>query len=177
MGSSDEPIDLKKTGAILIQVKNRVSASNDGTIINDSFLRSEPRVVVGRRSSKRVKPNSGASQSSTSTVTSRPKYLFLLFDFGVGTTSITVSQKKETVWSIHSCGNNEQTFGCLKKMQVEKAGKRFFQSEIAPPFENDIAFSHFKIRYTMLFTWTKTPLRNDIRPCSCEYRRVVLELY
>lgn len=91
MGSSDEPIDLERTGTILIQVKNRTSVSNDGTIINDSFLRSETRVVVGRHSTKRVKTNSGASQSSTSTVTSRPKYLFLLFDFGVRTTSGTVS--------------------------------------------------------------------------------------
>jgi hypothetical protein len=133
MGSCSEPFDPEKTGAILIQIKNRKRASNIGSILESSILRNEPRVKKHTRSGEIKK-----SKSTTA------KYLFLLLDLGIDKPSMAVSHDKETVWSIHSQGYDGRVFGCLKKMNVENEMKRFFVSETAHPSEPDITVDHHR---------------------------------
>ena len=66
--------------------------------------------------------------------------LFLLFDMGVERTERTISpafqvscsfRKDPEVWAIHSRGNDETVFGCLKLMKCIGESGMFFASTVS----------------------------------------------
>lgn len=123
-GDLNKPFDLEKVGAILVQVKNRKKCSNITTILQESF---EPQHEYKLRYEYKRRSCDPILSENTET-----KVLFLLFDFGVDSSSVAVSSSRATeptVWVIHSQGHNKEVFQCFKDITFGACVSRFFRND------------------------------------------------
>jgi hypothetical protein len=128
-GNLDEPFDMEKVGVILIQVKNRMTSSNIGLILKESF--EPPHTHELRPISK--------EHIYDSILRANPemKIVFMLFDFGVDSSSVEVKKSRATeptVWGLHSKGHDAKVFGCLDGMSVGPCIPRFFRGDLRKQF-------------------------------------------
>lgn len=146
MGKADEPFDPNKTGAIVVQVKNRKRPSRVDAIMGEPFfpistsIESEdrPRKQPHRTGKAKLKP-------LLRTAPVGPKFLFLLVDLNVDNVSVVVSESKDdkpTFWSIHSHGHDENIFRCLEDPGIKLAVRKFFNKQFSSLVESDIGFTH-----------------------------------
>jgi hypothetical protein len=142
-GDPDQPFDLTKVGAILVQVKNRKETSTVSSILREDFFSVEG-----------LSPYKGTHQpwerrDFQHIIFDKPgvKLLFLLLDLGTDEVSVEVSYSKATnprIWAIHSKGNDEQIFGCIDTMQASEYVHAFFRNAMPPSRARDIAVNHHK---------------------------------
>jgi hypothetical protein len=138
-GDEGESFDLSKCGVILVQDKNKETATTPEQVFREDFTKISPK--SGKRSRWGTAGSIRNGPYFVFNEMANP-ILFLLFDMGVATTAtaatplVQVSCSKNIatphVWAIHSRGHTEKIFGCLETMRCERECARFFAST-APP--------------------------------------------
>lgn len=138
-GKPGESYDLSKTGAILVQVKNHVTKTSPGMVLGKQFVG-----VNSEQPSKR--PRSSPSGKSIPMNQPGVRLLFILLDFGVEESGVSVSSSRNVspkVWAIHATGHGPDPFGCLEEMNVVDEARVFFNDLTTGQEEGDeIAFTH-----------------------------------
>lgn len=113
-GPPDEPYDLAKAGAILVQVKDGTAKTSPQELSRQAFLAAAS--VAGN---ERTRTASGILPNS------RPKLLYILLDLSVSGQKLEVHQSP-TIWTIHCVGYSKDVFGCIRKMGVAFPAEKFF---------------------------------------------------
>ncbi|KAL3711853.1 hypothetical protein TMatcc_000546 [Talaromyces marneffei ATCC 18224] len=129
VGNPDEPFDTKKVGAILVQVKNRMTSSSIDLILKQCF-----QWPHANHLHKRFKERNYDSLLKDNPDT---KILFILLDFGIKPSTVEVKKScvnRPSVWAIHSKGHDADVFGCLKGMNVGPCIPRFFRGDFRKQF-------------------------------------------
>ncbi|QKX63245.1 uncharacterized protein TRUGW13939_10414 [Talaromyces rugulosus] len=149
-------------GAILIQVKNKNTATTPKKVFGESFQESTD-------TAHKAKPNDKGgdkSQRGPYFIFNETKHpiLALIFDLGVEKAPwnrLVRLHRSEInhppVWVIHSFGHSEQVFGCLKNMNCDDIATHGFFDALSPSkndhdklCERNILFSEAKLTDTFL---------------------------
>ncbi|OKL63538.1 hypothetical protein UA08_01203 [Talaromyces atroroseus] len=161
MGKADEPFDPRKTGAIVIQVKNRKRPVNVSEVLEESFLKPiNPRPYKTRGYSKKSASKKGANPLRTTPP--GPKFLFMLLDLDAGKTGLNVyiSQADDPIiWAIHSRGHDKNVFRWLETLEVDLAAKGLFKVSSAEI--PDIGFVHHKDQLYNILLYDKVEMESD----------------
>ena len=130
-GKESELFDPSKCGAILVQYRNKETATTPEEVFQEEFVSISPE--PGRQSKwEGAKPIRDTPYFAFDQMV-KP-ILFLLFDFATALTAsnplIQVSRSggeaTPHVWVIHLPGHTENTFGCLKAMGVGSLSAALF---------------------------------------------------
>ena len=133
---SEKQFKVSQCGAILIQVKNKQVAMTVHDIFKETFTKVSPK---SSSESTTIADDKSIRNGEYFVFNNIPNpMLFLLFDLGVARNaestsppvqvSCSTSKRKPDIWAIHSCGHDNQVFGCLKRMGCETNSEKFFIS-------------------------------------------------
>lgn len=120
-------------------MKNRKEPSKPSAVLNEDLFSPEQPSRATRKPATRTNFDKVIFEDS------EIKLLLLVFDLSSaqsGTNSVEVSFTKATnprIWAIHSLGNDEQLFCCIRGMA--QGTTRRFSHEQAPPREGRAAIS------------------------------------
>lgn len=137
-GKENEDFDESQYGVILVQDKNKETATTPEQVFSEGF---QVRVVEGglkpkgKSTTTQWPQGKRARDSEKRFVFGEMKYpiLFILLDVGILKATpetafrVSVSEIGEPqVWAIHSRGHTEEIFGCLKDMKCDSVSEKFF---------------------------------------------------
>jgi hypothetical protein len=133
-GKEDEKFDLSNCGVILVQVKNQVEATTPQSIFKEDFIKVSPE-TSDPNTERKAKGSKRKPEKFVFTKMANP-ILVLLLDLGVVRTKNATSPlvqvlrsdsgQQPDLWAIHSRGNDDRTFGCIRHMDARDSCKRFF---------------------------------------------------
>jgi len=137
-GTEDETVDVSKCGVILVQDKNKQDASSLDDIFPEDFMRISPGTETPSKYDAKESIRNGPKFVFNDM---KNPILYLLLDMGVprsnrsGSPAVQVCCSHDgqvpQMWAIHSQGNDETVFRCLKLMDCVKESKMFFASTVS----------------------------------------------
>ena len=129
MGKIDKPFNPEKTGAIVIQVKNRKRPVMTTEVLREAFFKTnEDSDGDSRR--RKTSCSSKTAFNPLRTTLAGPKFLFMLLDLDADKPGldVSISQRDDPIiWAIHSRGRNKDVFRCLETVEVENSSEIIFQ--------------------------------------------------
>ena len=186
-GHPDEPYDLAKAGAILVQVKNRATKTSPQELLHETFLAAAS--ATGEKTSTKshtrtgsgILPNSRSKAGNDTIIFDRgnPKLLYLLLDLGVPGPELEVQVSKHEnpkIWAIHCVGHNKEVFGCIQRLGVELPAESFFSDIMeAAADEYDIDTRHDADLVENVLNCDWEDMKEKERAAALEERAKVIE--
>lgn len=137
-GNEQGIFEPSQCGVILIQNKNRESATTIASMFNEPFVTPSLETKKLLKGAKYLPKSEGALRNGPNFIFNKMEnpILFLMFDIGAKTIRsplVEVSHSYEKIpqiWAVHSRNHTDETFGCLKAMDGSRNSAAFFASVI-----------------------------------------------
>ncbi len=137
-GNEQGTFEPSQCGVILIQNKNRESATTIASMFNEPFVTPSLNTKKPSKRAKYLQKSERALRNGPNFIFNKMEkpILFLMFDIGtkiIRSPPVEVSHSDGNIpqiWAVHSRNHTGETFGCLKEMDSSGNSAAFFTSVI-----------------------------------------------